>query len=82
MPIGGYMSTVFKQVIESIRALSADEKALVAHCLIASLESEQDVGVDEAWAELAEKRYLELESGMVNGLSWEEIKKEVKSRNA
>ena len=76
------MSTTFKQAMESIKALSADEKALLAHCLIASLESAQDVGVDEAWAELAEKRYLELESGMVNGFSWEEIKKEVKSRNA
>ena len=71
------MSTVFKQVIENIRALSADERALVAHCLISSLESKQDEGVDEAWAELAEKRYLELESGAVNGLSWEEVRNKV-----
>jgi putative addiction module component (TIGR02574 family) len=54
--------------------LSAAEKALMAHCLISSLESQQDEGVDEAWAYLAEKRYLELESGTVKGLSWEEIK--------
>lgn len=76
------MSTVFKQVIENIRALSADERALVAHCLISSLESKQDEGVDEAWAELAEKRYLELESGAVNGLSWEEVRNQVKGRDA
>lgn len=76
------MSTVFKQVIENIRALSADERALVAHCLISSLESKQDEGVDEAWAELAEKRYLELESGAVNGLSWEEVRNKVKGRDA
>lgn len=30
--------------------------------------------VDEAWAELAERRYLELESGAVKGVSWDEIK--------
>lgn len=63
------MSAVFKQVIESIKALSADERALVAHCLISSLESKQDEDVDVAWVELAEKRYLELESGKVTGLS-------------
>lgn len=72
------MSVAFKQVIENIKELSADEKALVAHCLISSLESKQDEGVEEAWAKLIEKRYLELESGDVQGLSWEEIKKEVK----
>ena len=76
------MSAVFKQVIESIRALSADERALVAHCLISSLESEQDEGVDVAWAELAEKRYLELESGQVTGLSWVEVRNAVKNQDA
>jgi hypothetical protein len=71
------MSAVFKQVIENIGALSSDEKALVAHCLISSLESKQDDGVEGAWAELAEQRYLELESGTVKGVSWEEIKNKV-----
>jgi len=61
----------------NIKELSANERALVAHCLIASLETQQDQGVDEAWAELAEIRYLELESGAVKGLSWAELKKRV-----
>ncbi len=76
------MSVVFKQAIENIRELSADEKALMAHCLISSLESKQDEGVDEAWAKLAEERYLELESGVVKGVSWEEIKNVVKGQDA
>ena len=76
------MSAAFKQIIESIRALSADERALIAHCLISSLESRQDEGVDEAWAELAEKRYLELQSGVVTGLLWKEVKNAVKNRDA
>jgi len=76
------MSVVFKQAIETIRDLSADEKALMAHCLISSLESKQDEGVDEAWARLAEERYMELESGSVTGVSWEEIKHVVKSQDA
>ncbi len=56
------MSVMFKQAIENIKELSADEKALIACCFISSLESKQDEGVDEAWAKLAEERYLELES--------------------
>jgi putative addiction module component (TIGR02574 family) len=72
------MSAAFKQVVENIKNLSSEEKALVAHCLISSLESEPEEGVDEAWAELAEKRYQELESGAVKGVSWDEIKKGIK----
>ena len=73
------MSAAFKQVIENIKDLSPDERALVAHCLISSLESRQDEGVDEAWAELSEKRLMELKSGEVKGVSWGDIKNKVKS---
>ena len=69
------MSAKFKQVIESIGDLTSDERALVAHCLISSLEIKYDDGVDEAWGELAKKRLLELESGAVKGVSWGDIKK-------
>jgi len=72
------MATKIKQVIEDIKKLSSDEKALVAHCLISSLETTQDEGVEEAWADLAERRYAELVSGDVEPVSWEEVKKEVK----
>lgn len=61
--------------------MSAGERALVAHCLISSLESKQDDGVDDAWIDLAEKRYQALVSGEAQGLSWEEIRKEVNSPN-
>jgi putative addiction module component (TIGR02574 family) len=67
-----------KQVIDKTKKLSLNERALVAHCLISSLETKQDEGVDQAWAELAEKRYEELASGKVKPVSWEDIKKDVK----
>lgn len=73
------MAEKIKQVIENIKRLSADEKALIAHCLISSLETKQDENVEEAWADLAEKRYAELVSGSVKPVSWEEIKSEIKS---
>ncbi len=71
------MSTNINQVIEEVKHLNAHERALVAHCLISSLETEQDEGVDLAWAELAEKRYAEMLSGKIKSVSWEDIKKEV-----
>lgn len=72
------MAAKIKQLIEDIKKLSANERALVAHCLISSLETQQDENADEAWAELAEKRYGELVSGGVESVSWEEVKKEIK----
>jgi len=76
------MSVEFKQLIENIRELSPGERALLAHCLISSLESVQDEGVDEAWMALSEKRSLEFETGAVKGVSWEDIKNKVKGRDA
>lgn len=72
------MATKIKQVIEDIKKLSSDERALVAHCLISSLETTQEEGVEEAWVDLAERRYAEIVSGDVEPVSWEEVKKEVK----
>jgi len=71
------MTAALKRVIENIGSLSSDEKALVAHCLISSLEVKHDDSVDQAWSELAEQRYAELESGGVKGVSWEEIKNKI-----
>ncbi|RLA19661.1 MAG: addiction module antitoxin RelB [Gammaproteobacteria bacterium] len=71
------MSAVLKQVIENIEELTSSEKALVAHCLISSLEMKHDESVDNAWAELAEKRFSELDTGVVKSVSWCEIRNEV-----
>ena len=74
----GKQDMSIKQVIEKTKNLSPKERALVAHCLISSLETRQDEGVDQAWADLAEKRYEEFVSGQVEPVSWEDIKKDVK----
>ncbi len=70
----------FKHVIEQVKLLNAHERALVAHCLISSLETDEDEGVDLAGDELAEKRYNELVSGKVKATSWEDIKKQIKEQ--
>lgn len=71
------MSAALKQVIENIGNLSPDEKALVAHCLISSLEVKHDDSVDQAWGKLAQQRFSELESGAVSGVSWDQIKNNI-----
>ena len=76
------MSEKFKQVIENIGDLTLDERALIAHCLISSLETKYDDSVDEAWGVLAKKRFQELESGAVKGVSWSDIKNNIKEQNA
>ncbi len=75
------MSAAFKQMIEQIKDLSPDERALVAHCLISSLDPSQDEEVDAAWAELSEARLAELKSGKVQGISWAEIKGQIKGQD-
>ncbi len=67
-----------KQIIKKAKSLHSKERALIAQCLISSLATKQDKGVDQAWAELAEKRFEDLFSGKVEPLTWEGIKKEVK----
>jgi len=79
-PHGGKIMDV-RQIIEGAKYLNAKEKAMVAHCLISSLETRQDEGVDQAWAELAQKRFAELASGEVESVSWEDIKKKVKEQH-
>ncbi len=66
------------QIIEKAKQLDINERAMIAHCLISSLETRQDEDADQAWEKLAEKRYQELISGKVESVSWDDIKKDVK----
>ncbi|MBL4909300.1 MAG: addiction module protein [Alteromonadaceae bacterium] len=67
-----------REAIETTRELNSNDKALLAHCLISSLELTQDENIDNAWAELSEKRYTEMTSGSVEAVSWVNIKKSVR----
>jgi len=73
------MSVTVSQVIEDVKSLSAKERAFLARCLLSSLDATQDESVDDEWAQVAKKRYEDLKSAHVNSISWDEIKKEVRS---
>ncbi len=68
------MSDKMKQVLENINELSPLEKGTLAHYLISSLDQTNNDDVDDAWAELAEARLSQLESGEVKPITWEKIK--------
>lgn len=72
------MSAAFEKVIDEIEELSPTEKALVAHRILESLDSQQDQGTEQAWKELSEQRLQSFNSGDVEGVSWDEVKQTIK----
>lgn len=73
------MSSKMKEMLESIKGMSSSEKALLAHCIISSLDNVSDENVDEDWLAIAEERYSQLLSGDVKPVTWDEIKKGIKN---
>ncbi|MEQ3638333.1 MAG: addiction module protein [Alteromonas sp.] len=71
------MSDALKVMLENIEQLSTKEKALAAHCLLTAMDTKIDSDVESEWVKLAEARSAELESGVVNSISWEEIEKDL-----
>lgn len=60
--------------------LPTRERARLAELLLASLDEGAEPGVDEAWAEEAERRLAALRSGTVAGLPAAEVHARVEAR--
>ena len=55
--------------------LPEGDRATLAGLLIESLEEPPlDVDVEQAWDEVAERRWREIESGAVETIPWEEVR--------
>jgi len=67
------------KVLEDVQTLSTSEKNNLMKFLIASMDEIHDNDSDQQWANLAKKRYGEIESGKVQTVSWEHIKQQVLS---
>ena len=76
------MTAEVKKVFHSVLSLTPNERAFLAHLLIHSLEQASSENNEEQWLELAEKRFLELKSGQVKGVSWDAIKKSVRTKHS
>jgi len=69
------MATELIQLIDEALALSDSDRATLASLLLKSLESEElDPDVESAWAQEAERRWREIESGTVKTIPWEDVK--------
>lgn len=68
------MATELRQLFREALELTENDRATLAGLLIESLEEPPDPDVERAWAEEAERRWQEIQSGKVQTIPWEEIK--------
>lgn len=64
------LKNVFREAFE----LPEADRATLAGLLIESLEPPPDPDVEELWADDAERRWREIESGAVTTIPWEEVR--------
>ena len=65
------MSTQFEILEAEVLKLVSADRALLAEHLIASLDEDNEI--KSAWADEVERRVAEVESGVVVGMSFEEV---------
>ena len=68
------MARDLKEVFREAFDLPDNERATLAGLLIESLEPPPEPDVEELWAEEAERRWREIESGSVKTIPWEEVR--------
>ena len=68
-----------QELIDEANALPVDERALVVESLLKSLNP-SETGIDEKWAEVAENRLAELESGEIKPVPGKEVFRKIRSR--
>jgi hypothetical protein len=61
-----------------VRELSTDEKELLLVDLISNIDGVNLSDTDQAWIEVAERRYNELISGKVNGIPANDVFKGIR----
>ena len=65
------MSTQFEILEAEVLKLVSADRALLAEHLIASLDEDNEI--ESAWADEVERRVTEVESGVIVGMSFEEV---------
>lgn len=68
-----------QELIDEANALPVDERAHVIESLLLSLNP-TDKAIDEKWADVAQSRLAELETGKVEAVPGEEVFQKIRSR--
>ena len=68
-----------KELIDEVVARPVEERALILDSLLRSLNSPESE-IDKQWAAVAQRRLSEMRSGVVKGVSGEEVFEKIKQR--
>lgn len=68
------MSSSAKNLLEDALHLEESERATLAGALIESLHGPAEIGVEEAWERVIERRVRELEAGTAETIPWSEVR--------
>jgi len=68
------------KVIEKALALSPQDRARVAHELIASLDQAEDADAEDAWVSEVQERLAAVDRGDVELVDWETVRARVRAR--
>ena len=70
------MVATAKKLFESALSLDDQERAELVGLLLSSFEDHADDGADLAWKEEVSRRVAELDSGVVQMITWSQVKSE------
>jgi putative addiction module component (TIGR02574 family) len=70
----------YDEIMSDALALPPDERVLLAEHLMDSLETVDQERIDALWAQEAERRYKEIEDGIVKAIPGEEVMNRLRSR--
>jgi putative addiction module component (TIGR02574 family) len=68
------VSSSAKKLLEEALHLDESERASLAGALIESLHGPADMGVDEAWEQLIERRLRDFAAGSAETIPWSEVR--------
>jgi putative addiction module component (TIGR02574 family) len=74
------MSKTVKELYEEASTLDEKQRADLAGLLLESLDNERDPDVEQAWATEIEKRISQIDTGEVDMIPWEDVKREMYAR--
>ena len=70
----------YDEIMNAALALPSKERERLAEHLIETLDTEDQERIDALWAEEAERRYKEIEDGVVKAIPGEEVMNRLRSR--
>jgi putative addiction module component (TIGR02574 family) len=65
------------RLLEEALALPSSERARLAASLISSLDTEEDLNVEQAWRVEVNRRVAELDNGTAEAIDWEEARRTI-----